>query len=341
MIERLVDLGLVPDALLRLGMRRLLAARERELDAGGEEAAAARDAAFLERKRSGPVARHTDAANAQHYELPPAFFRLVLGPRTKYSGAFWHPGVRDLAEAETAMLDLTLARAGVEDGMRVLDLGCGWGALSMRVLERFPRCEVVAVCSSHAQRGHVEADRDRRGETRRLAVLTQDATALDVPGRFDRVVSVEMFEHLWNHEALMDRLADALVPGGRLFVHVFAHRRHAYPFEDRGPGDWMARHFFTGGWMPSHDALGAARTRLVADEAWWVDGRHYARTARAWLERLDARRDEALPVLAATYGERDATTWLRRWRVFFLACEVCFGYADGAVWGVSHRTFRR
>lgn len=341
MIERLVDLGLLPDAALRFGMRRLLAARERELARGGEDAAAARDAAFLAAKRMGPVARHTPDANAQHYELPPAFFRLVLGPRTKYSGAFWHPGVRDLAEAETAMLDLTLDRADVRDGMRVLDLGCGWGALSMRVLERFPHCEVVAVSSSHAQRGHVEAERDRRGATSRLVVLTQDVTDLEVPGRFDRVVSVEMFEHLWNHEALMERLADVLVPGGRLFVHVFAHRRRTYPFEDRGPADWMARHFFTGGWMPSHDALGAARTRLEPDEAWWVDGRHYARTAHAWLERLDVRRDEVLPVLAATYGAGEARRWFHRWRVFFLACEVCFGWRDGAVWGVSHRTFRR
>jgi cyclopropane-fatty-acyl-phospholipid synthase len=339
-IGSLLARGLVPDAALRFAIRRLLAARERELLAGGPAAAAARTEAFLARKREGPVALHTEAANAQHYEVPPEFFRRVLGPRMKYSGAFWHPGVRDLAEAETAMLDLSIERAQVADGMRVLDLGCGWGALSFRLLERFPRCEVVGISNSHGQRGWIEAERDRRGLSARLGVLTQDANAFAPPGTFDRVLSVEMFEHLWDHERLMAQVAQALRPEGRLFVHVFAHRDHAYPFLDRGRGDWMARTFFTGGWMPSHESLGEARGPLASEAAWWVDGTHYARTARAWLANLDREREALRPVLEATYGAGSADRRHADWRLFFLACEELFAWRGGTTWGVSHRRFR-
>jgi len=335
-IGALLDADLLPEAAVRFGIRRLLAARLAELEAGGPAATQARGDAFLAGRRGGPVAVRTDASRRQHYEVPTRFFELVLGPRLKYSGAWWHPGVRTLAEAETAMLDVSIERAGIADGHRVLDLGCGWGALTFRVLERFPRCEVVALSHSRTQRAHLEAVAAARGLASRLEVATQDVNAFAPPGTFHRVASVEMFEHVADPEALLARVADVLRPGGSMFVHVFAHRRHAYPFEDRGPGDWMARHFFTGGWMPSHDAFARFVSPLRPTRAWWVAGTHYARTARAWIERLDANRAALVPVLEATYGAGEARRWHARWRAFFLACEVCFGWGGGDTWGVSH-----
>jgi cyclopropane-fatty-acyl-phospholipid synthase len=327
----LLDRGLVPLPLLRAGIRRLLAQRLAACEAAGDAGLEA----FLAAKRDGPIARHTDAANAQHYEVPAAFHALTLGPRMKYSGGLWPSLETDLAASETAMLDLSLERAGIADGQRVLDLGCGWGALTIRLLERFPRCEVVAISNSHSQRAHILAEVARRG-LRPPTVLTADVNGFAPPGTFDRVMSVEMFEHLWNHEALLARIAGVLRPGGALFLHVFAHRRFAYPFEDRGPADWMARHFFTGGWMPSHDAFARARGPLTVVESHEVDGTHYARTARAWRENLERRRVEALPVLATTYGPGEARRWFHRWRLFFLACEELWAFRGGTEWIVSH-----
>ena len=336
MISALLDADVLPEAVVAFGIRRLLRARLRELDAGGPAAAAARSDAFLASRRGGPVAVRTDASRRQHYEVPTRFFELVLGPRLKYSGAWWFPGVDDLATAETAMLDASIERAAIADGQRVLDLGCGWGALTFRVLERFPRCEVVALSHSTTQRAHLEAVAAARGLASRLEVVTQDVNAFAPPGTFDRVASVEMFEHVADPEALLTRVAGVLRPGGSMFVHVFAHRRYAYPFEDRGPGDWMARHFFTGGWMPSHDAFARFASPLRPTRAWWGSGTHYARTARAWIENLDAHRAALVPVLEATYGAGEARRWHARWRAFFLACEVCFGWGGGDTWGVSH-----
>lgn len=335
-VDGIVDRGLLPEPLLRRAIARLLRRRLRTIEEGGEPAARARTDAFLAARRGGPIARDTHASRAQHYEVPTAFFEEVLGPRLKYSGAWWPPGVRTLAEAEDAMLDLTIERAGVTDGLRVLDLGCGWGALTFRLLERFPCAEVVALSHSATQRAHLEATAAARGLASRLRVVTQDVADFAPPGTFDRIVSVEMFEHVSDPEALLARMADALRPGGLAFVHVFAHRFAAYAFEDRDGGDWMARHFFTGGWMPSHDAFARMDAPLRPVRSWWVGGEHYARTARAWIERLDARREALRATLAAAYGPGEAVRRLRRWRAFFLACEVCFGWEGGTAWGVSH-----
>ena len=331
LLDPLVTRRLIPEGALRAGIRRLLRARlracAREGDAGTQ--------AFLARKREGPVAKHTDAANRQHYEVPAAFYRIVLGPRLKYSGGLWPSEATDLEASETAMLDLSIDRAGVRDGHRVLDLGCGWGALTFRLAERFPTAEIVGISNSRSQRAHIEAERDRRG-LRNVTILTQDVNAFAPPGTFDRVLSVEMFEHLWNHEALLARIASVLRPGGAVFLHVFAHRRFAYPFEDRGPSDWMARHFFTGGWMPSHGTFDALAGPLVREASFEVDGTNYARTSRAWLERHEAARAELLPILEATYGPGQGPRWHARWRLFFLACEELFAFGGGAEWIVSH-----
>lgn len=330
----LAESGYVPDAVVRSGIRRMLAERLHELEADGADAARAAKAAFLDECRKSPIALVPDLANQQHYEVPPAFFERVLGPRMKYSCALWD-GADTLADAEERMLAATAERAGIEDGMTILDLGCGWGSFSLWAAERFPNARVVAVSNSAPQRLHVQARADERG-LYHLTATTADVNRFEAQGRFDRVVSIEMFEHVRNHERLLARIARWLAPEGKCFVHHFCHRQHAYPYLDRGPNDWMARHFFSGGMMPSEDWLLHFPADLVATQRWHVSGTHYARTSEAWLERLDADRDAVTRLFAVTYGRDDAERWVQRWRIFFLACAELFAFHRGTEWGVAH-----
>jgi len=316
----------VPEPVLRRAIRMNCARRLARERRGGPE----RRAGFVERLREAPIAEHVEKPNEQHYEVPADFFRLVLGPRLKYSSCWWPEGVSGLAEAEEAMLALTCERAGIEDGMEVLDLGCGWGSLSLWLAERYPSARILAVSNSRTQRAYVERAARVRG-LRRLEVRTADANVFEPPRRFDRVVSVEMLEHVRNYEALLGRVASWLEPGGQLFAHVFAHRELTYPYES----GWMARRFFTGGTMPSHDLFCEFQRDLRIAERWWLDGTHYARTAESWLERMAAHRDDVVAVLRATYGS-EAERRYGEWRVFFLACAELWGYRGGAEWGVSH-----
>jgi cyclopropane-fatty-acyl-phospholipid synthase len=285
-----------------------------------------------------PIALHVDDANRQHYEVPAEFFRCVLGRHLKYSCAYWPLGVDDLDSAERRMLELTCARAGLEDGMRVLDLGCGWGSLALWMAQAFPRCRVVAVSNSAAQRLHIEAECAARGVSN-VSVVTADANFFAADGLFDRVISVEMFEHVRNYRRLLERISSWLRPDGRLFVHIFSHRDYAYPYEVEGAGNWMGRHFFTGGQMPSHDLLGYFGDHLVIDRAWRLEGTHYERTSNAWLANLDQRRDEVRRVLRSAYGDAEVDRWVVRWRLFFLACAELFGFQEGSQWGISHYLF--
>jgi len=336
----LVDRGLVPDSLVRFGIRRLLAGRLATERRRAPATAREKLANWRAATGAAPLAPVPEAANRQHYELPPEFFRLVLGPRLKYSACLFPPGVEDLSLAEEEMLRLSAARAEIEDGQNVLDLGCGWGSMSLWIAERHPHATVTAVSNSTAQGEFLTAEAKRRGLANVRHVVA-DINSLELGQRFDRIVSIEMFEHLRNYGELFRRLERWLVPGGKLFVHVFCHRELAYPFEDAGPGDWMARHFFTGGIMPSADLLPAFRGGLSLEQQWLLSGTHYERTSEAWLANLDARRDAARRILAGVYGERDASLWLERWRVFFLACAELFGYRGGQEWRVAHYRFAR
>ena len=332
---RLAESGRLPDPVLRFGIRRILRERLRTLPLRDAEEELEAKRAFLASLREGPIALATDHANEQHYEIPAAFYELVLGHRRKYSGGLWPSEATDLDRSEDAMLALTCARAGLEDGQDVLDLGCGWGSLTLWLAEHHPSSRILAVSNSKSQREFIRGVCDRRGFAN-VDVETADVNRFDTERRFDRVVSVEMFEHVRNHPALLARIARWLREDGRLLVHHFSHRAMPYPYEDEGESDWMARYFFTGGIMPSDDLLMHCQDDLQVEAHWRVSGRHYQRTADAWLARQDAQADEVMEVLRATYGADHAELWFQRWRLFFLACSELFGFRGGNEWFVTH-----
>jgi cyclopropane-fatty-acyl-phospholipid synthase len=338
--ESLVDAGVLPDWLVRAGIRRICAARLHEQEDGGGAAQAARLLALDAELRRSPIAVDTAAANAQHYEVPAAFFQLVLGPHLKYSCAHWPAPHTTLAEAETSMLQLTVDRAQLRNGQQVLELGCGWGSLTLFMAAQFPQSRIVAVSNSSSQRAFIRERAARRGLTN-VEVITADINEFDTLERFDRIVSVEMFEHVRNYAALFEKLDSWLTDAGRLFVHIFAHHRFAYTFEARGESDWMARHFFSGGMMPSESLFRQVQERFTVDAQWRLSGRHYERTANAWLDNMDRHRAEIDAVLASTYGPAQSAAWRARWRVFFMACAEMFGYRDGSEWLVAHYRFRK
>jgi cyclopropane-fatty-acyl-phospholipid synthase len=325
----LCERGFIPDALARFGMRQLIRARLREQVKGGSAA----QRTFFDSLKKGPIAIATTDANVQHYEVPSTFFDTILGPRLKYSCAWYDSPATDLKAAEEAMLTLTCERAGVEDGMRVLDLGCGWGSLSLWLAERYPQARITAVSNSTTQRAHIE-QRAARSGLRNIEVVTADVVDWQTDARFDRVLSIEMFEHMRNYAALLGKVTGWLAPGGRLFTHVFCNRRFGYHYT-AGDG-WMEQHFFTGGIMPREDQFEHFPEQVRVAQRWWVDGTHYERTCNDWLAQLDAHRDEVRTLFAATYGERDAECWIQRWRMFFMACAELFGLEGGAEYGVVH-----
>jgi len=324
----------VPDAVTRIGIEALVARTRRGMTQDGTSATRA----FAEAMRSRPIADHPDAANEQHYEVPADFFGLVLGPRRKYSCCLYDDGVTTLAAAEDRALAETVAHARLEDGHSILELGCGWGSLSLYMAEAFPQCRIVAVSNSHSQRAFIEAQAAAKG-LGNLRVVTADVNRFDPERQFDRVVSIEMFEHVSNWPALFSRVKDWLDPGGLFFMHVFSHTRVPYAFDHTDPSDWIAQHFFTGGIMPSHGLIGEFGQLFQLVEDWRWSGTHYAHTARDWLANMDRQAPAVMDVLRSTYGD-DAKLWQRRWRLFFLATEGLFGHRGGAEWGVSHYLLR-
>jgi cyclopropane-fatty-acyl-phospholipid synthase len=334
----MVERGVVPQVLVRQGIRALLRARLREEERRHGDARERTLGEWAEAMRRAPVAPVPEKANEQHYEVPPEFFELALGPRLKYSSAWYDAGTRTLAEAEEAMLALTALRADLRDGQDVLELGCGWGSLTLWMAQRFPRSRILAVSNSRPQREFILARARERGLAN-VAVETCDMNAFTTPRRFDRVVSVEMFEHMRNWEALLARVAGWMRPDARLFLHVFAHRSFAYPFEVRDASDWMSAHFFSGGMMPSVDLLDHLRTPFEVERRWLVPGTHYARTAEDWLANIERAHPQVLAALARVHGA-DAPRWYQRWRLFFLACAELFAYRGGEEWLVVHQRLR-
>lgn len=327
----------LPDALIRAGIRRLLRARLDEIHTPGDCDPVE---SFLTEIDGQPIAVATDTANEQHYEVPAAFFQRVLGKRLKYSCCYWPPGTRTLDQAEREALAETCQHADLQDGMEVLELGCGWGSLSLWMAEMYPHCRITAVSNSQSQRRFIE-QRAADAQFNNLTVVTADVNDFHPPGQFDRIVSVEMFEHLRNVRELTCRVADWLKADGRLFVHVFCHRHTPYLYDSSGDQNWMGRYFFSGGMMPSADLLPRAATCFDLVEQWTWPGTHYAQTCRAWLENQDRHAAALQGVLSATYTPGEAARWKQRWRIFWMACEELFAFAGGREWFVSHYLFQR
>ena len=334
------ETGLVPDSVIRAGIRRLLDRKLKEIHVTDVEKAAIIKNRFVQMMGESPIALVPHLANEQHYEVPAAFYSEVLGRNRKYSCCYWPTGVNDLDAAEDAALQVTAERAGIEDGMKVLDLGCGWGSLSLWIAERFPKASVTSVSNSRSQRDYIVRAAENRG-IENIEVHVCDMNDFAAPGTYDRIVSVEMFEHMRNYPELFRRISNWLEPDGRFFMHIFCHRTTPYEYIDRGPSDWMSRHFFSGGIMPSADLPMRIGGDLTVERHWQWNGDHYARTLRAWLDKMDARKGAVMPILEDTYGKDQADRWRMRWRIFFMACEELFACNGGREWYVSHYLLKR
>lgn len=338
MIDVLLERNILPDWLIRVGIRRLLRQRLAEISAPSSAGQIER---FAESLRDMPIAVNTADSRAQHYEVPTMFYQHCLGPRLKYSSCHFENGAESLAEAEDKMLALTCERARVADGQEILELGCGWGSLTLWIAEKYPASRVVGVSHSRTQREYILGEAARRG-LRNIDIITCDMTGFDYPAAsVDRVISVEMFEHMKNWPKLMGRVARWLRPGGLFFAHVFTHSRFCYHFEAKDDSDWMSRYFFTGGMMPAHGLFPLFQDDLQLVQDWRVSGVHYAKTAEHWLQNMDRHRAQIRPVFAETYGPDQAEKWWAYWRVFYLACAELWAFRGGSEWHVSHYLFRK
>ncbi len=341
----MAEKGLMPDSLIRSGIRRLSETRLQEIHANNCEIGAQIESDFITAMNSAPIALVPELANAQHYEVPAQFFQLCLGQHRKYSSCFWLPDTKNLDEAEANALQLSCEHADLKDGQQILELGCGWGSLTLWMAAHYPNSQITGVSNSNSQREYITATARERGLTN-IKIITCDMNTFSpseysTQKQFDRVVSVEMFEHMRNHELLYGKVHDWLVPSGKFFMHIFVHRSTPYAFEVQGDDDWMSQFFFSGGMMPSDDLPLRFQQKLKLNQRWRWDGTHYEKTANAWLENMDAHQDTITPILESTYGAENMVMWRNRWRIFYMACAELFGYRDGQEWWVTHYQFER
>ena len=337
---RFAESGIAPDWLIRAGICSLNRQRLRDERRDSIEALREHQRVFVASLRRSPIAVETHAANQQHYEVPPEFFLQALGKRLKYSCCYYPAGNESLDQAEEQMLALTCERAQVQDGMDILELGCGWGSLTLWMAERYPKARITAVSNSRPQREFI-LERCRERGLDKVMIITADMNHFTTDLRFDRILSVEMFEHMRNYELLLRRIASWMKPEAKLFVHIFCHREYAYAFESEGTDNWMGRTFFSGGIMPSYNLLFCFQDEVVIEDNWRVSGKNYQRTAEQWLGNMDHRRHQIMPVLETAYGKNDAALWFQRWRIFFMACAELWGFRGGEEWLVAHYLFRK
>lgn len=338
-----MEKGQIPDSAIRFGIRKLCKDRLNELEVESLEHKTDRARVYRQSLIDSPLAVHTNKANEQHYEVPAEFYLHSLGKNLKYSSCYWNSDTKTLDEAEELALSISVERAQIKDGMRILELGCGWGSLTLFMAKKFPNSKIVAISNSASQKTHIDSEAKKRG-LNNILILTRDISQLESLAvefdSFDRVMSIEMFEHFKNYELLLSKIADVLTPQGKLFVHIFTHKEYSYPFETEGDDNWMGKYFFTGGQMPSHQLLMTFQKDLVLKDNWAWDGTHYQKTSNAWLENMDRNADKIKPVFDQVYG-KESVQWFNRWRVFFMACAELFGYEKGQQWGVSHYLFEK
>jgi cyclopropane-fatty-acyl-phospholipid synthase len=338
--DSLLEKNKIPDPLIRLGIRRLLKQRLEEENKGDTGKQQEHFMRLVEELKNSPIAVHTAEANEQHYEVPTEFYEYCLGRHLKYSSGFWKEGVTDIDTSEKDMLELTCERAGLMSGQEVLELGCGWGSLSLFMSAKFPQSKFTVVSNSRTQKIHIDNEAKKRGISN-LTVLTCDVNKLELEQQFDRVVSVEMFEHMRNYSELMQKISRFLKEKGRLFVHIFTHREYAYKFEVKDETDWMSKYFFTGGIMPSDHLLLYFNEHLSIEKHWRVNGMHYSKTSEAWLQNMDKHKEQIIPLFEKTYGKENAMKWWVYWRIFYMACAELWGYNGGNEWMVSHYLFHK
>ncbi|KAK5134926.1 hypothetical protein LTR08_006017 [Meristemomyces frigidus] len=341
LVETVLDGGYLPEFLIRRGIRAQLRDRINIIKTTSLAEGYATKMKYVELLRARPIAIETAAANEQHYEVGTGVLSACLGPRMKYSCCLYPKGTETLAQAEMAMLESYVGKAQLKDGMKVFDLGCGWGSLSLYLAEVFPNSKITAFSNSKTQKQYIDAQASKKGLTN-VNVVTGDIatyTFADTPHEeaYDRVLSIELFEHMKNYELLLSKVATLLKPQGKLFVHIFAHKDTPYDFDS----GWMTTHFFTGGTMPSADLLLFFQRDLTVTHQWWVSGKHYAKTCEDWLTKMNGSRKEIWPHLEETYGEGDVLRWFHRWQVFYLACAELFAYDGGDTWGVCHYLFEK
>ena len=342
MISKLIELaekGLIPDYFIRQGIVRNCENRLNNENVSNTEKVSSKKQSWIQQMKESPIALVPEKANEQHYEVPPAFFENVLGKHLKYSSGYWPDGVNSLDESEESMLKLSFERAQLTDGDSILELGCGWGSLTCYMASKLPNSKITAVSNSKDQKEHI-LNRCKNQGLDNIEVITADMNDFETENKYDRVVSIEMFEHMRNYKKLLSKISSWLNDDGKLFIHIFTHQSVVYPFENQGEADWMAREFFSGGMMPSHDLLLHFQDDLIIDDVWSMSGTHYEKTSLAWVNKMDANKDSIMKIFLKTYGD-DAKLWFQRWRIFFMSCEKLFGYNNGSEWGVSHYRFSK
>ena len=342
MISKLIELaekGIIPDYFIRQGIVRNCENRLNNENVSNTEKVSLKKQSWIQQMKDSPIALVPEKANEQHYEVPSAFFENVLGKHLKYSSGYWPDGVNSLDESEESMLELSFERAQLADGDSILELGCGWGSLTCYMASKLPNSKITAVSNSKDQKEHI-LNRCKNQGLDNIEVITADMNDFETKDKYDRVVSIEMFEHMRNYKKLLSKISSWLNDDGKLFIHIFTHQSVVYPFENQGEADWMAREFFSGGMMPSHDLLLHFQDDLIIDDVWSMSGTHYEKTSLAWVNKMDANKDSIMKIFLKTYGD-NAKLWFQRWRIFFMSCEKLFGYNNGSEWGVSHYRFNK
>ena len=335
---RLAEKGFLPDFLIRIGIRKLSKVRLDFAESSSPEKIEERHQAWVAQMKDSPIALVPEKANEQHYEVPPEFFVTVLGVNLKYSSGYWSSEKQGLDESEVQMLKMSCERAELMDGQNILELGCGWGSLTCHMAKTYPNSQITAVSNSKDQKSFIEKRCEKEGYDN-VSVITADMNDFDIDFEYDRVVSIEMFEHMRNYKKLLKKVSSFLKKNGKLFIHIFSHESLVYPFENSGEGDWMAREFFSGGMMPSHNLLLYFQENLQIEKSWRLSGTHYEKTSLAWLQKMDKNKNKIIKIFEKTYGPDDSKIWFQRWRIFFMSCEKLFGYNGGKEWGVSHYRF--